>query len=614
MSIKQQAIDFATKHDLAVIPLEPGTKKPAEKGWATMGRRTAEQIDAMPEGNYGVLTEGITVVDFDPRNMDVNEDDDNDVSYMIDLIRRTYGLGPTLEITTGSGGVHLYYLGESRPGKLEKGVDIKSGPASQVVGPGSVHVVTGKPYRVWNDVERMDILPDLLGSEHRGPVSSSDWDGHTTHELKEDEKITEGGRNDGLFKYLCRQRRLGQDDKTIEMLGYIVNQREVDPPLPQSEVDTIVRQALQFEPGTEALQSILVDEQLTEAARSAPVDETNVQGWVSDSQLNLLPDPVFLVEDMVPETGLMHLVGQSYAGKSFVAIDLVRSLAQGKESWFGHKIREGGARCAYVALEGEWDLKLRMQAWDAAFGTVPSDRMRWFVRDEFDFMNPSAVEALTELRDDIGFHFEVLVVDTQSLAAASIDENDNSQVTALMSRLKLISRIFGCLVVLVHHAGHGEGKRERGASSMFANMDASMLVSSNKGRNPRKLTMRKLKAGALIDDMSFALVESGPSVVIEHTTPEEIIQGEYPDTFEWTPAQARILDIIKGNTENLKASYARDLGTAADVSQRTVKSALKLFVEAEQVRSIEHPGAATEWWAVEDEGYEEGPIYDVSEI
>lgn len=610
MTPKEHAIEFAQQYGLAVIPLEPGTKKPLERGWADLGRRTASEIDAMPEGNYGVLTNGITVVDFDPRNMEVNEDDPNDVAYLIDLIRRTYGLDTTLEIATGSGGVHLYYEGATRPGKLEKGVDIKSGPGSQVVGPGSLHVLTGKPYHIWNNADRMVYVPDLISPQHRGSADR-DWDRETTHELKEG-GIVEGERNEGLYKYLCRQRRLGQDDKTIQMLGHIVNKTEVKPPLPQEEVETIIRQALQFEPGTAALESILVDEKLVEAARTGPETEGNVQGWVSDEQLNLLPDPVFLVEDMVPETGIMHLVGQSYAGKSFVAIDLVRSLAQGKEEWFGKKIREGGARCAYVALEGEWDLKLRMQAWDIEHGPVPSDRMRWFVRDEFDFMNPTAVEALTELRDDIGFHFEVLVVDTQSLSASSIDENDNSQVTALMSRLKLISRIFGCLVVLVHHAGHGEGKRERGASAMYANMDAAMLVSSNSGRNPRSLKMRKLKAGALIDDMSFALVESGPSVVIEHTTPQETLQEEYPDLFEWTPAQARILDIIKGNTDYQRASYVKDVALAADVTDRTVKRALAVFVEAEQVHSIERPGGATEWWAVQDDRYDKDAVYGES--
>ena len=593
MSIKEQALEFALKHDLAVIPLEPGTKKPLEMGWATMGRRTADQIDAMPEGNYGVLTEGITVVDFDPRNMDVSDpEDDNMVSYMIDLIRRTYGLTETLEIATGSGGVHLYYLGESRPGKLEKGVDIKSGPASQVVGPGSLHIVTGKPYRVWNDVERMDILPSLL--EARGPISSQEWDGKTTNEPKE-EGIVKGNRDEGLFKHLCHMRRKGLGDTEMRYYAYAINQTQVHPPLTQPEVDKLIRQAIQYEPGTAALESLMVD-----AAITARKEEDRPSGWLNLDEIHNLPEPSYLVDGMLPDRGVGHMVGKSYAGKTFVALDLALSLAQGRDTWFGHRIVEGGCRVAYVAMEGGFDLGQRVDAWTAHNGPVPADRMNFLVEEpEFSLMTKEGLDFLEYLSTD--YRPGLLIIDTQALAAPGLDENDNAKMSDLMGACKNISTFTGAHVMLVHHAGYS-AERARGASSQYASMDVSFYVNTTKDEKSKTLKMTKLKAGPLVDEMAFTLEKSQNSVVVQAADPLELLDEEYPELVEFTPAQQKIHDVLEGLTAGGHRVTVKTVSTEADYSVRTVRPALNklkgLGLAGEFSYEDNRP---SEWWYIEPE-------------
>ena len=600
MSIKEEAIEFATGHDLAVIPITPGTKRPLEADWPNKGRRTAEDIDAMPEDNYGVLCEGITVIDFDFRNMDGvrDPDDDNETAMVTDLVRRAYGLGPTLEIVTGSGGVHLYYKGEVAQGTLEKGIDIKSGLASQVIGPGSLHIDTGIAYRVWQD-QPMAEVPDYLAERQAFNPSTGEF----TYEKGKsaaltEEGLPEGGRNEGLFKYLCRQRKLGQDRKSIVMLAHMTNKTECHPPLPEEEVNSIIESAMSYDiTGFAELTSGF--DAIQPKVQPAEADDM-VKGWVTDTDLERLPPPVFLVDNMVPDRGLFHIVGKSYSGKSFVAIDLARSLAAGKEEWLGHKIREGGAKVAYVALEGEFDLHARVEAWDSAYGSVPKDRMRWFLNDDFDF-GDSAAEQLQVLKDT-GFDFDVLIIDTQSLAASQFDENSNTDMTKLMKALKRVGgpAYYDCLIVLVHHAGHTKNAdRERGASALFANMDGSMFIHSNEGKNPRRLEMKKLKAGPLLEPISFILSPEKDSVVIELTSAIEILAEEHPGFVEWTEGEEKILNILKDTTQNGNMTVAIDLGIRSGYSNRTVKSALKRYKEKGHADCVETPGKATRWWYIE---------------
>ena len=97
--------------------------------------------DLNPYANLGVNTQGITVVDVDPRHGG----------------GETYptiqpDLAPTFTVRTGGGGWQEYYSGEveKSQGKLGRGIDFKSGPNQQVVGPGSVHA-SGVEYTVAAD-------------------------------------------------------------------------------------------------------------------------------------------------------------------------------------------------------------------------------------------------------------------------------------------------------------------------------------------------------------------------------------------------------------------------------------------------------------------------------
>ncbi len=80
----------------------------------------------------------------------------------------------------------------------------------------------------------------------------------------------------------------------------------------------------------------------------------------SVKDLEELPDPAWLIEDLLPEGGLAELYGKPGVGKSFLSLDWALSLAAGVP-WLGRPLNQ--ADVVYVSAEGGRGLKKRIAAW-----------------------------------------------------------------------------------------------------------------------------------------------------------------------------------------------------------------------------------------------------------
>ncbi|OKH66252.1 hypothetical protein EB74_04665 [Mycobacterium sp. SWH-M5] len=149
-----------------------------------------------PGCNWGVTQPGVVALDVDPRH-------GGSVSAL--NLRPEHS---TLCVQTGSGGWHVYYrvTGPVR-GKVDgvPGIDVKAGGRGYLVAPGSIHPVTGKPYRLHRDAPIAD-LPEHLRALIAQPTltpppptpiraSGDRWDGL----VRTVADAQEGGRNAALF-------------------------------------------------------------------------------------------------------------------------------------------------------------------------------------------------------------------------------------------------------------------------------------------------------------------------------------------------------------------------------------------------------------------------------
>lgn len=168
-------------------------------------KRIANWWATWPEANIGLCTEGLVVIDVDPRNGG-------------DVANLPHELPPTCIAHTGGGGLHYVYraaTGSTYPGKLGEGIDIKSGPGAYVVVAPSLHA-SGKRYRWANRSEpwrrapspapawlqRVAIEADLS----RRARERSNYPNHT---------IAEGGRNSALTSLAGRMRAASASSEEI---------------------------------------------------------------------------------------------------------------------------------------------------------------------------------------------------------------------------------------------------------------------------------------------------------------------------------------------------------------------------------------------------------------
>ncbi len=223
----------------------------------------------------------------------------------------------------------------------------------------------------------------------------------------------------------------------------------------------------------------------------------------SDEDRRARPEPEWMIDGVLPPTGLCQVFGDTYTGKSFVVIDLALRICNGMDNWYGHKINRAGP-VVYCFMEGVFDQQRRIDAWvQANQGT--SAKNLWTL-DEKD-LDLSSLESITELRLDIqlaNIDPALVIVDTQSLGTPGVDENDNTAMGRVLSLLKRWSTKDNYPVMTVHHTGYDKS-HARGASAWKAGLDLQVEVQLE------QLKATKVKGGEAGGWKAFALTPSAMS-------------------------------------------------------------------------------------------------------
>jgi ABC-type dipeptide/oligopeptide/nickel transport system ATPase component len=209
-------------------------------------------------------------------------------------------------------------------------------------------------------------------------------------------------------------------------------------------------------------------------SKSHPLPESHVFG---DKPA---PIPPALIKDVLPETGVAAIVGQSGSGKSFQAIHLGTCLIPDcKQDFYIDRYRikrKGGV--LYFVMEGRPAFPLRLTA---AFESMLKKQMEFGERSRqpflWNFYQPKLLEKgsdlmiklakrdIIRLRDEFGVPLVAIFIDTIGLAALYENENSASQVTKVLSSLYQISEATGALVVPVDHMGKEQEFGARGSSA-----------------------------------------------------------------------------------------------------------------------------------------------------
>jgi hypothetical protein len=191
------------------------------------------------------------------------------------------------------------------------------------------------------------------------------------------------------------------------------------------------------------------------------------------------------VRGILPTDGLAALYGPPGCGKSFLAIDMLAAIAEGRP-WFDYATT--AAPCVYVGLEGEAGVAQRVQAY-CTKRTAP-DRLR-VVLTPLDLRRPDDREELAAAIREASMGEGVVAIDTLNRAAPGIDENDASSMGLLIDAAKDLRERVGGLVLLIHHAGKDITRGLRGHSSLLAALDCVLEVTREGDRRAWQLAKAK---------------------------------------------------------------------------------------------------------------------------
>jgi hypothetical protein len=185
-----------------------------------------------------------------------------------------------------------------------------------------------------------------------------------------------------------------------------------------------------------------------------------------------LPGPEWQIEKVFPMESFVVIYGASGEGKSFLALDMGLSVAQGK-GWQGRAVQQGSV--VYVAAEGGRSIRKRINAW-MLHHNVGDIQNAFFLLEGVQVTNDEDVSSLIKLIHDRGIKPSLIVLDTLARCFVGGDENSAKEMGEFIDGVGKLQKAVGATVMVLHHTGKN-GATERGSTALRGAADVMIHVS-----------------------------------------------------------------------------------------------------------------------------------------
>ncbi|MBL6776747.1 MAG: AAA family ATPase [Alphaproteobacteria bacterium] len=242
----------------------------------------------------------------------------------------------------------------------------------------------------------------------------------------------------------------------------------------------------------------------------------------------------YLVQGLIPEDSIVTLFGAPASGKSFIALYLACSVASGVE-FFGKNVDSGPV--FYIAGEGKKGLEKRGLAWNLKYNIYEYPVLVALSQTSVSLLDAAELVFLRDEIDLNGSSFgrpKLIIIDTLNRNFGNGDENSNADMAQFIKSLEFLQKTYGCSILIVHHSGHADKGRVRGASALTAAVDAEYCV--------------KLQQDGIIEFSCTKMKDEEPpkkSYFKLEPLPDDLT----PDNFDETLA---VLEVVERNKSDLK--------------------------------------------------------------
>lgn len=171
-------------------------------------------------------------------------------------------------------------------------------------------------------------------------------------------------------------------------------------------------------------------------------------------------EPRFLISNFLPEGGATFLAGLSGAGKTWLALSIVKSLVTGQPFVGEFKVPETVPVLYLIPESNEWAFRRRVDKM-----RIPSNEKMFLCRTMTDGVaprlnNPDLLEAVKSLRP-------VVFLDTMARFNEAKDENSNSENRRFSEGIFGLLQSGACAVVILHHAPKSAAGQEMTLENML---------------------------------------------------------------------------------------------------------------------------------------------------
>ena len=215
-------------------------------------------------------------------------------------------------------------------------------------------------------------------------------------------------------------------------------------------------------------------------------------------------DPEFLIDGLIETDGLGLIFGDPGCGKSFLAVDLALCVATGTP-FHGRDVKQGAV--FLIAGEGHNGLARRFHAWAKeqrqTLQGVPlfkSERAAQFLDGQSAKSVSDAVNGLAEAHGQP----RLIIVDTVARNFGAGDENSTMDMSNFIAAMDDLKNLYpGAVLLLVHHSGHADKGRARGAMALKGALDFEFRVEKDGSR--MQVVNTKMKDAEPPPDLFFTL-------------------------------------------------------------------------------------------------------------
>lgn len=190
----------------------------------------------------------------------------------------------------------------------------------------------------------------------------------------------------------------------------------------------------------------------------------------------------WLVEGVIKQGSLVMLGGAPSGGKTYVAIELMMSVATGKPFFETFPTKQGDV--VFIACEGRDSIIRRATAWQKLKNDGVDVENVFISRQEMVVCGPEIAEisseSMAKFIQKSKIIPKVVFIDTMNYSLGTAKENDANDMTEYFRKIaNNLIRKFGCTVVLVHHTSKN-GEDIRGSSSIRGALDSLFFISQSK--------------------------------------------------------------------------------------------------------------------------------------